>query len=206
MLSTSLCSIGQLTTSQRRRQPTSDCYPDDTGAQSSVTSSSRDPFMTAPSRCLMGLTLAATVLTAPVLAQQRPGPADPAKATTIRHLLDLTGAARLALSGMEAMVPAQRAANPQIPGAFWDAFLARARRSLPQLVDAIVPVYASHFSQAELEQLVRFYESPLGKHLSEVQPLILQESMQAGQAWGAAIGREVGESLSRSGVKPPNPN
>ena len=53
---------------------------------------------------------------------------------------------------------------------------------------------------------MRFYESPLGKHLSEVQPLILQESMQAGQTWGAAIGREVGESLSRSGVKPPNPN
>ena len=162
--------------------------------------------MTAPSRCLMGLTLAATVLTAPVLAQQRPGPADPAKATTIRHLLDLTGAARLALSGMEAMVPAQRAANPQIPGAFWDAFLARARRGLPQLVDALVPIYASHFSQAELDQLVRFYESPLGKHLSEVQPLILQESMRAGQSWGAVIGREVGESLARSGVKPPNPN
>jgi len=154
----------------------------------------------------MASTLSAAVLTTSVRAQRRPAPVDSAKATTIRHLLDLTGAARLALSGMESMVPAQRAANPQIPGAFWDAFLARARRSLPQLVDAIVPVYAAHFSQAELDQLVCFYESPLGKHLSEVQPLILQESMQAGQTWGAAIGREVGESLSRSGVKPPNPN
>jgi uncharacterized protein len=154
----------------------------------------------------LALTFAAAVLTSPVRAQRRPAPVDPAKTTTIRRLLDLTGAARLALSGMESMVPAQRAANPQIPGAFWDAFLARARRSLPQLVEAIVPVYASHFSQEELEQLVRFYESPLGKHLSEVQPLILQESMQAGQTWGAAIGREVGESLSRSGAKPPNPN
>jgi hypothetical protein len=154
----------------------------------------------------MGLTLAAAVLTTPVLAQQRPGPVDPAKATAIRRLLDLTGAARLALSGMEAMVPAQRAANPQIPGAFWDAFLARARRGLPQLVDSLVPVYASHFSQADLDQLVRFYASPLGKHLSEVQPLILQESMQVGQNWGAVIGREVGESLGRSGVQPQTPN
>ncbi len=162
--------------------------------------------MTALRHALMASTLSAAVLAIPVRAQRGPSPVDPGKATTIRHLLDLTGAARLALSGMESMVPAQRAANPQIPGAFWDAFLARARRSLPQLVDAIVPVYAAHFSQAELEQLVRFYESPLGKRLSEVQPLILQESMQAGQTWGAAIGREVGESLSRSGVKPPNPN
>ncbi len=104
------------------------------------------------------------------------------------------------------MVPAQRAANPQIPGAFWDAFLARARRDLPQLVDSLVPVYAAHLSQAELDQLVRFYESPLGKHLSEVQPQILQESMQVGQTWGGVIGRQVGESLSRSGVKPQSPN
>ncbi len=162
--------------------------------------------MIAPGHWLMGLALAATTLTTPALGQRRPGPGDPAKATTIRHLLDLTGAARLALSGMEAMVPAQRAANPQIPAAFWAAFLARARRALPQLVDSLVPVYASHFSQAELDQLVRFYESPIGKHLSEVQPLILQESMQVGQTWGAAIGREVGDSLSRSGAKPAKPN
>jgi len=166
----------------------------------------KEPTVTAPRHTLMGLTLVATVLTTPVLAQRRLGPVEPAKATTIRHLLDLTGAARLALSGMEAMVPAQRAANPQIPAAFWDAFLARARRGLTQLVDSLVPIYASHFSQAELDQLVRFYESPLGKHLSEVQPLILQESMQVGQTWGAVIGREVSESLARSGVKPPNPN
>ncbi len=162
--------------------------------------------MTALRHGLMTLTLAAAGLTTPVVAQRGPGAVEPAKVTTIRHLLDLTGAARLALSGMESMVPAQRAANPQIPGAFWDVFIARARRTLPQLVDSLVPVYAAHFNQTELDQLVRFYESPLGKHLSEVQPLILQESMQVGQRWGMIIGREVGESLSRSGVKPSQPN
>jgi len=64
----------------------------------------KEPTVTAPRHTLMGLTLVATVLTTPVLAQRRLGPVEPAKATTIRHLLDLTGAARLALSGMEAMV------------------------------------------------------------------------------------------------------
>src|SRR3989442_6479243 len=72
--------------------------------------------MTALRHALMASTLSAAVLATPVRAQRGPAPVDPAKATTIRHLLDLTGAARLALSGMESMVPAQRAANPQIPG------------------------------------------------------------------------------------------
>jgi hypothetical protein len=162
--------------------------------------------MTSPSRILPGLTLAAAVLTAPALAQQKPAPTDAAKTATIRRLLEVTGAARLALQGMEAMIPAQRATNPQVPPAFWDAFLAHARRDLNQLVDSMVPIYAARFSKDELDQLVRFYESPLGKHLSEAQPQILQESMQVGQRWGMQIGQAIGESLARAGAKPANPN
>jgi len=101
--------------------------------------------MTAPRHALMVLALAAAMTATPVLAQRSPASVDAAKASAIRRLLDLTGAARLALSGMEAMVPAQRAANPQ-------------------------------------------------------------ESMGAGQRWGTVIGREVGESLARSRVKPQTPN
>src|SRR5439155_22378005 len=89
-------------------------------------------IMTAPRRALMVCTLAAAMTATPVLAQQNPASVDPAKASVIRHLLELTGAARLAMRGMEAMVPAQRAVNPQIPSAFWDAFLARARRDVRQ--------------------------------------------------------------------------
>jgi len=103
------------------------------------------------------------------------------------------------------MLPAQRAANPQIPAAFWDAFLARARRDIPQLVDSLVPIYASHFTRPELDELVRFYQSPLGRHLAEVQPLITQASVQAGQRWGSAIGRDIGDSLARAGATPPRP-
>jgi len=139
--------------------------------------------------------VALTVVT-PAHAQQRP--IDPATAATVRRLLDLTGAAKLALQNMEALLPAQRAANPQIPAAFWDGFLAHARRDIPQLVDSLIPIYAGHFTKAELDQLVRFYESPIGRRLAEQQPLILQESVQVGQRWGSAIGRQVGDSLARA--------
>jgi hypothetical protein len=140
--------------------------------------------------------LVALAVVTPAHAQQRP--TDPATAATVRRLLDLTGAAKLALQNMEALLPAQRAANPQIPAAFWDAFLAHARRDIPQLVDSLIPIYAGHFTKAELDHLVRFYESPIGRRLAEQQPLILQESVQVGQRWGSAIGRQVGDSLARA--------
>jgi hypothetical protein len=69
------------------------------------------------------------------------------------------------------------------------------RKQLPALLDTIVPLYAKHFSKSELNALIDFYTSPAGKKLAEKQPLILQESMMAGAAWGERIGREVMQRL-----------
>ena len=140
-----------------------------------------------------------------VAAQQSPPPVDSATAATIRHLLAITGTGMRMVQGMETMVPAQRAANPRIPAAFWDSFLAHARQDTTRLLDQLIPVYAAHLTKAELDDLVRFYQTPLGRRLAEVLPLIMQESMQAGQSWGAGIGRQVAESLAQSGVQMPSP-
>jgi len=154
--------------------------------------------MTFPARPIAFVALLVLALAAPARAQKQA--VDPATAATVRRLLELTGAARLAVQTMEAMVPAQRQAMPQVPAAFWDAFMAHARRDIGQLVDSLVPVYAAHFTLAQLQELVRFYESPLGRRLAEIQPLITQESMQAGQRWGALLGAQIGDSLARAGV------
>ncbi len=126
------------------------------------------------------------------------------KATLIRRLLTLTNVAALAVTAMETSIPAQRAANPRIPKEFWDEFMARARRDMPKLVDAMLPIYDQHFTKAQLEQLVSFYESPVGQHLAKVQPEITVQSMQAGQQWGARIGADVGQDLAKRGVKMPS--
>ncbi len=123
------------------------------------------------------------------------------KAVLIRRLLALTKAAELAVTAMEATVPAQRAANPRIPKEFWDEFMARARKDMPRFIDMLVPVYDSHFSKQQLEQLLAFYESPLGKHLTKVQPEIAVQSSQVGQKWGAELGAAVGQDLQKRGVK-----
>ena len=132
-------------------------------------------------------------------------PVDGATAAVARRLLAATGTTKLMLSTMETMIAAQRDANPQIPAGFWDAFMAHARRDTTRLIDMLVPIYASHLKQKELEELLRFYQSPIGQRLTAVQPAILQESTIAGQHWGELIGRIVGDSLSQAqGNLPPN--
>ena len=80
-----------------------------------------------------------------------------------------------------------------------------ARRDTTRLVDMLVPIYAAHLTQPELEELLRFYNSPIGQRLTAVQPAIFKESMAAGESWGEQIARMVGDSLQQSQAKaPPN--
>jgi hypothetical protein len=141
-------------------------------------------------------------------AQQQPpaAPARPVNAATAaaaRRLLDASGATKLVMSSMESMIALQRNANPQIPAAFWDAFLAHARRDTTRLIEMLVPIYASHLAQADIEELIKFYSSPSGQRFIAAQPSIVQESQRAGQSWGETIGRMVGDSLQQAQGKAP---
>jgi hypothetical protein len=53
---------------------------------------------------------------------------------------------------------------------------------LDDMMDAIVPIYQRHFTTSDVEDLIRFYSSPVGQKLLTEQPQMLQESMQAGAA------------------------
>ena len=51
-----------------------------------------------------------------------------------------------------------------------------------ELADAIVPMYARHFSLAELNDLAAFYRSPLGAKMMATMPQLTAESMQISQS------------------------
>jgi hypothetical protein len=133
----------------------------------------------------------------------KPQASDPAKVALIHQLLTQTHSVDLAMSAMEASIPAQRAANPRIPAAFWDRFLAEARNQRGQLEDMLVDVYDHHFSSDEIRQLIAFYQTPVGRKMVSEMPAVMQESMQAGRQWGGSIGASVGKQLESEGATSP---
>jgi hypothetical protein len=54
--------------------------------------------------------------------------------------------------------------------------------SVDDLISAIIPIYQRHLTKTDIEELIRFYSSPVGQKLLREQPQIIQESMQAGVA------------------------
>jgi uncharacterized protein len=60
-----------------------------------------------------------------------------------------------------------------------------------ELVDASARIYARHFTEAELRNLLTFYQTPLGRKVIAEEPKALDESMAYAGAWGDKLSEEV---------------
>jgi len=122
---------------------------------------------------------------------------DPAKEKDIRQLLELTGT-RDRMS--QVMTEMEKSIKPLMerslpPGGYREklieAFFVKfhSKVDLEQLLNLAVPIYESHFSDAEIKGLIEFYKTPLGKKSVSELPQLMGELMTAGQKWGEKAGR-----------------
>jgi uncharacterized protein len=64
-----------------------------------------------------------------------------------------------------------------------------------QLVDAAARIYASHFTEQELTEILAFDRSPLGQKLLTEEPKALDESMANADKWADNLSLEVIDSM-----------
>jgi uncharacterized protein len=129
---------------------------------------------------------------APAPTQQAPtlAPAeklDPAKDAAIRHLMDITDTSKMGdniNAGITRYVHDNvgRAIPQDQVSKFMETFSQKFNAAAPSsaVTDAMVPVYAKHFSMEDIQGLVKFYESPLGMRVVKAMPQVNQELQQAG--------------------------
>ena len=117
----------------------------------------------------------------------------------IRQLLEITGAAKLGGQVVQQMFPSLRQMAPQVPANVWDDLEKEMEKRVPEMADIIVPIYDKHFTESDIDGLIAFYRTPVGKKFIKELPSITQESMTAGQRWGASIGQEVVKRLAAQG-------
>lgn len=147
--------------------------------------------------CALLAFIAALVFPHPGCGENNPEKA--AKREDIKKLLELTGAAKLGIQVMEQMISSFKRSMPQIPAKFWDEFLAEVQ--VDDLIHLITSIYDKYLSHADIKALIVFYESPAGKRYVKAQPLIVRESMTAGQKWGQEIAKKVMKKLQEKGYK-----
>jgi hypothetical protein len=109
------------------------------------------------------------------------------------ELLEVSGAGELGVQVMEQMVQAFKAANDQVTDEFWAEFMADV--DVGGLTEMVIPIYTKHLTAEEMEAAIDFYRTPAGAAIIRKMPLIMQESMAAGQQWGMELSRSATERI-----------
>ncbi len=59
------------------------------------------------------------------------------------------------------------------------------------ILNEVAKIYAQHFTEQELKEIVAFYRTPLGKKMITEEPIALDQSLKAAQAWANRFSEEV---------------
>lgn len=113
----------------------------------------------------------------------------PASAESIKHMMQKTGSGEIGIQAMTQLLPALKRLVPNAPDKFWEDFMAEVHPD--DLINMTIPIYQKYLSQADLDAINAFYGTPAGQNLIRTQPLIMQESIAAGQLWGQKLAQDV---------------
>lgn len=134
----------------------------------------------------------------PLFGQNSTGSNETQKTDDIRKLLTITGSAKIGTQVLSQMFQSFRASMPQS-----EKFFQEFEKEInpDELFNLIVPIYAKYLTHDDVKELIRFYESPIGKKFIGIQPQMAQDIMAASQIWAKEISEKVIKKL-----KEQNPN
>ena len=133
--------------------------------------------------------------------------AQSSKDVKIAELLETMGSTHTMKTSFEYMINYYKQNNPQISSEYWDN--ASKHVDYDELVQKLIPVYSKHFTEQEIVDLLKFYNTSTGKKMIEKTPTILEESMEIGRKWGIELAQKIEKEIPVSTKKeyssPPSP-
>ena len=128
----------------------------------------------------------------------------------IVQLLELTGAISIGQQMGEAvsqqMILAFREQNPNIPPRAFEIIkevvVETMNESSGDIIEPIVSLYEKYYSEKDIDAMVSFYNSPVGRKMIETTPAVMQESVQIGGDFGRKLVPAINEEIRIRWWKP----
>ncbi|MEY2868498.1 MAG: hypothetical protein RIR01_953 [Bacteroidota bacterium] len=122
---------------------------------------------------------------------------NPTKTEKIKQLLELSGSGKMGIQVMDQMMSSFKSSYSVVKQEFWEEF--KKEINPDDIENMILPIYDKYYTEADIDQLTAFYKSPIGKKMIQTMPLVMRESMVAGQNWGKEIATKVLARLKEKG-------
>ncbi len=119
---------------------------------------------------------------------------------TLSEMFEVSGSEATFQAAINQMLTAYKGQYPQVSAEIWKEFEAEFQKtSMDELVVMLAPAYQKHLTQNDLQELIKFYKTPIGKKFAEKTPLLTREAMQVGQQWGMKIGQNFAAKMKAKG-------
>ncbi len=116
------------------------------------------------------------------------------------EMMELNGSQEIYQTSIDEMFKIYENNFSDVPSEFWERLKKEMKkRSIGELSDMLVDVYAKHFSLKEIKEINAFYKTPVGKKLSETTPIITKDAMKIGEQWGRKVAEEVMKEMEEEG-------
>ncbi len=158
------------------------------------------------------VTAALIWIPAPVYAQAPAPPASspaavpaisPEFRTKLHRLFDLMGVSDVMAQAIDSQIKIMRPsliATPGLTPEFADEFLKRFRERIlsgSEITETLEESYAGAFTPGEVDGIIAFYESPVGRKVREVQPKMMESVGAQMAVVGRRLGREIAEQVAK---------
>ena len=130
---------------------------------------------------------------------------DQKKLDAIKELMSVTGAGannqQFANAFAQQLISALKTGNPDISDQAIQIVNDEVKRmvdeefSSEKLQKKIYPIYARYFTLEDLQGLIAFNQSAVGKKANQVMPQLMQDSLSAVQQWTQKVGPKISASV-----------
>ena len=142
------------------------------------------------------LALIAVLSCAPCFAQAKVIPStNPELREKIQELIGVLNLEASAAHQLDQLLTTFQKLRPQVPNEFW--LKARSEVDMKEFKEIVTDVWAKYYTIDDINALLAFYRSPVGKKMIEVQPALQRDVAAAGSDWGKKWAQRVEAELSQ---------
>lgn len=120
---------------------------------------------------------------------------------SVRKMIEVSGGMDMFKTMVPQMISMMKPQLPSVPEAYWNELEKEFNQpqAFNELINKLTPIYKKYLTQADIEGIIKFYETPVGKKMAATAPKISMESMQIGQQWGMQIAQKIQDKLKEKG-------
>ncbi|MDY4789361.1 MAG: DUF2059 domain-containing protein [Bacteroidales bacterium] len=118
---------------------------------------------------------------------------------TLYEYFEVSGNKATADIALEQMIDIFKPQYPNIKENEWEKIYNDViKESIKGYIEMMIPIYQKYLSKSDLEEMIKFYQTPIGQKFAQSNALITKELMTISQQWGMDLSKQLMEAIEKA--------